>query len=138
MKLEISAAPMPKMPENQDGDVCIANISTAGRRQRLMFGIVQFTIAIIILVVLIALDVHRLWRLPLLLLFWAASVGFFQWRDKTCVALSRVGSREVTGRVEKIEDEGELAQVRRQARKLIVKALLVAVALTLLALAYPG
>jgi hypothetical protein len=74
----------------------------------------------------------------LLFLFWAASVGFFQWRDKTCVALSRVGSREVLGHVEKIEDEGELAQVQRQARKLIVKALLVAIALTLLALAYPG
>lgn len=138
MKLESSAGPMPKMPENQDGDVCIANISTAGRRQRLTFGIVQFMLAIIILVVLIALDVDRFWRLPLFFLFWAAAVGFFQWRDKTCVALSRAGSREVMGQVEKIEDEGELAQVQRQARKLVVKALLVGILLTLLALAYPS
>jgi hypothetical protein len=39
--------------------------------------------------------------------------------------------------VEKIEDPAELAQVRRQALRVNVKAILAAVPLTLIALAFP-
>ena len=39
--------------------------------------------------------------------------------------------------VEKIQDPAELAQVRRQARQVQFKALLVAIPLTLIALALP-
>jgi len=39
--------------------------------------------------------------------------------------------------VEKIDDVAELAQVRRQARRVQLKALLVAIPLTLIALALP-
>jgi hypothetical protein len=41
------------------------------------------------------------------------------------------------GGVERIEDEAELAQVRRQARRVYVEALLVAIPATLVALALP-
>jgi hypothetical protein len=69
---------------NEDvGEVCIANISPLERQKRLRFGIQQFVVTIVILVILIALDVNPLWRLPLLLLFWASAVGYFQARDKT-------------------------------------------------------
>jgi hypothetical protein len=140
MKLEsaIPVLPSPKgLKSNEGGDVCIANIDTAGRRRRLTFGIVQFMFAIGILAVLIAIGVDRLWRLPLLLLFWAAAIGFFQWRDKTCVGLSSLNSRQLNGEIEKIEDQAELAQVQRQARKVVIKAFLVAVPLTLIALVLP-
>ncbi|HMD90882.1 MAG TPA: hypothetical protein VKF38_17130 [Anaerolineaceae bacterium] len=40
--------------------------------------------------------------------------------------------------VEKIEDAAELAQVRRQARVVQMKSLLVGIAMTLLALALPA
>jgi hypothetical protein len=40
--------------------------------------------------------------------------------------------------VETIEDIEELAQVRRQARQVHIKALLVAILLTLIALPLPG
>jgi hypothetical protein len=70
--------------ENEDvGEICIANISPLERQKRLRFGIQQFVVTIVILVILIALDVNPLWRLPLLLLFWASAVGYFQARDKT-------------------------------------------------------
>jgi len=36
-----------------------------------------------VLGVLIALQLHPFWRLPLLFLFWASTVGYFQARDKT-------------------------------------------------------
>ncbi|HLO15010.1 MAG TPA: hypothetical protein VK206_09275 [Anaerolineales bacterium] len=42
------------------------------------------------------------------------------------------GSRKLGDREEQIEDQAELIQVRRQARRVIVKAFLVALALTLI------
>jgi hypothetical protein len=53
------------------------------------------------------------------------------------VALARRGSRQLGDRVERIEDPGELAQVRRQARRVQLKALPVAISITLLALVSP-
>lgn len=52
--------------------------------------------------------------------------------------LAARGLRHVTDEVEKIEDEAELAQVRRQARAVNVKSAVTAAALTLLALLVPS
>jgi hypothetical protein len=43
----------------------------------------------------------------------------------------------LTGKVEKIEDEAALAQVRRQARRVVFKAFLLAIPLTLIAIILP-
>ncbi|HEY5982275.1 MAG TPA: hypothetical protein VIU38_02290 [Anaerolineales bacterium] len=51
--------------------------------------------------------------------------------------LARRSSRQLTDVVEKIEDPAELAQVRWQARRVYIKSVLAALALTLLALALP-
>jgi len=51
--------------------------------------------------------------------------------------LAARGSRQLGYQVENIEDPAELAQVRRQARRVQLKALLLAIALTLVALALP-
>ncbi len=48
------------------------------------------------------------------------------------MSLASRGSRKITDHEEKIEDNAELMQVRRQARRVIVKALFAALALTLL------
>ena len=77
-KLRISS-----LPPEETRDVCIANIGPAERQKRLRFGIQQFTVTLVILAVLIFLHVNPLWRLPLLFMFWAAAVGYFQARDKT-------------------------------------------------------
>jgi hypothetical protein len=70
--------------QNKDREeVCIANISPLERQKRLRFGITQFAITLVILGVMLAFGVDRLWRLPLLFLFWASAVGYFQARDKT-------------------------------------------------------
>ena len=63
--------------------VCIPNISTLERRKRLMSGVVGLAIGLAILAALMAFGVDRWWRLPLLLVFYAAAVGYFQWRDRT-------------------------------------------------------
>ena len=64
-------------------EVCIANISQPERQKRLRFGVQQFIFTLIILGVLIVLNLHPLWRLPLLFMFWASAVGYFQAQDKT-------------------------------------------------------
>jgi len=122
---------------HDDVEVCIANISSSERLRRLIGGVIPFVIALAILAWMISTDVNRLWRLPLFILFMGAGTGFFQWRDKTCVGLSARSSRNLTGTEEKIEDKAELAQVRRQARKVNIEAFVAAVALTLIALALP-
>ncbi|HKG55205.1 MAG TPA: hypothetical protein VKB04_13165 [Anaerolineales bacterium] len=73
---------LPKKKEG-DGETCIANISPLERQKRLRFGITQFVIALVILGIMLAFGVDRLWRLPLFFLFWASTIGYFQARDKT-------------------------------------------------------
>jgi hypothetical protein len=64
-------------------EVCIANISPLEGRKRMIFGIRQFLWTLLILGILIVLQVNPIWRLSLLLLFWAAAVGIFQALEKT-------------------------------------------------------
>jgi hypothetical protein len=53
------------------------------------------------------------------------------------VGLAARGSRQLSDQVEKIEDPAELAQVRKQARRVQLKALLAAIPLTVVALVLP-
>ncbi len=68
---------------NNDEEACVANISPREQLKRLIGGVIPFVIALAILTWQISMDVDRLWRLPLFLLFVSAASGFFQWRDKT-------------------------------------------------------
>jgi hypothetical protein len=126
----------PALNQNM-GEACIANISTPERRIRLRFGIIMFVLSLILLAVLVATGADRLWRLPLFLLFGAAASGYFQWRDKTCIALANVSSRKIGDTMEKIEDASELAQIKQQARRVQLKAFAAAVPLTVIALLLP-
>jgi hypothetical protein len=53
------------------------------------------------------------------------------------VSLAARGARKFGEQEEKIEDQAELQQVRRQARRVILKGLLAAIPLTLLAYLLP-
>jgi hypothetical protein len=68
---------------SETDEVCIPNISTRERRKRLAGGVITFVISLAILAALWATGADRGWRLALLPLFWGATAGFFQWRDKT-------------------------------------------------------
>jgi len=60
-----------------------ANIGVAEQRKRLLFGVVALVAGVIIAGLLIAVRAPLLWRLPLILVFYAGALGFFQSRDKT-------------------------------------------------------
>ena len=64
-------------------DACTPNISALERRKRLVGGIVALVIALGILGALMLIGASRWWRLALYPVFAGATVGFFQWRDKT-------------------------------------------------------
>jgi hypothetical protein len=53
------------------------------------------------------------------------------------VGLSARGSRNLTGQIERIDDSDVRAQVARQARRVTLKALVVAIPLTVITLALP-
>jgi MFS family permease len=61
----------------------IANIGTGGRRKRLMFGMMTLAMGAVIAALLVAIGAPRIWRLPLLVVFYVAALGIFQARDKT-------------------------------------------------------
>ena len=68
--------------KEENEEVCIANISPLERQKRLRFGIQQFIVTLAILGITILLHLNPLWRFPLLFLFWASAIGYFQARDK--------------------------------------------------------
>ncbi len=79
---QITSSPSDPRAEPHN-DACVANISPRERLKRLAGGIIPFVIALAFLAALLVLHADRWWRLPLFILFMAATVGFFQWRDKT-------------------------------------------------------
>ena len=119
------------------GAACIPNISGPERRKRLRSGIISLVLSLGVLALLLAIRADFLWRLALLPLFLGAATGYFQWADKTCVALASRDSRQTGDSPEQITDAGELAQVKRQARTVSLKALAAGALLTLLVMAIP-
>lgn len=61
----------------------VANIGAAERRKRLVFGLVVFGAGAVIAILLILVHAPLIWRMPLFLLFFPATLGVFQSRDKT-------------------------------------------------------
>ena len=62
---------------------CVANIGPRQRRQRLVFGVIALAAGAVILAGLLAADAPRATRLLGALPFWAAMLGFLQYREKT-------------------------------------------------------
>ncbi|MEJ2287664.1 MAG: hypothetical protein P8Y02_03285 [Deinococcales bacterium] len=117
--------------------VACANINRSERRRRLTFGLVALGVGLVAFVLLLAGGAERWWRLPLIVLFYPAAVGYFQWRDHTCVALAARQQRKLGDRIETIEDPEELAQVRVQATGVQRKSLAAAALLMVVVLLVP-
>jgi hypothetical protein len=61
----------------------IANIGAGERRKRLVVGIAAFVAGVLLAIGLSAVAAPLIWRLPLIFIFYAGALGFFQSRDKT-------------------------------------------------------
>jgi hypothetical protein len=117
---------------------CIPNIGPAERRKRLRFGFLLLGIGVVLAAVLLSTGAARAWRLVVLLPLWSAAVGFVQVRDKTCVRLAAQNQRNMDDGPQTITDPAELAQVRRQARRVHIQSFVLAAAATALVLMLPG
>ena len=62
---------------------CVANIGTAGRRKRMVFGVVTLVVAVMLWVGLVHFDADRWWRLTVFLPLLLGGIGVFQARART-------------------------------------------------------
>ena len=108
-------------------DAVCANIGPRERQRRLVGGFFFLAIAICVAGSLILFDAPRPWRLLVFLPAWAAAIGFFQVRAKTCVALAARGLKNMDAGDEPITDPHELDQVRVQSRGVHIRSVLTAV-----------
>ena len=112
------------------------NIGPRERQRRLVGGLFFLAIAICVAGSVLVFKAPRPWRLLVFLPTWAAAIGFFQVRAKTCVALAARGLKNMDAGDEAITDPRELDQVRAQSRgvhiRSIAAGLIVAALLALL------
>ena len=103
-------------------DTLCANIGPRERQRRLVGGFFFLAIAICVGGCLILFNAPRPWRLLVFLPTWAAAIGFFQVRAKTCVALAARGLKNMDAGDEEITNPRELDQVRAQSRGVHIRS----------------
>jgi hypothetical protein len=113
-----------------DGVVCVANIGKAGRRQRLLIGLVGLGACVLASLWLMSDGASRGWRLALFAPWWISLLGVFQAKEQTCVALAARGLREAGSGEPEAIPAGELDAVRRQARRVYLHSFIAALLLT--------
>lgn len=113
------------------------NLMPGGRQLRLMIGGLLAAFSFCLLVLLLGLQVNRVWRLFLMLPLWGTALCFFQARARTCVFLAARGLRETAAGTEAVGDAQETLQLERQARRVHLQALAVAAGGTVLAMLVP-
>lgn len=106
-----------------DDQTCIANIGTAQRRRRFWPGVISLALGVGHGVAVAALSLTPALLVPAAVLLFAGFTGVLQARDETCVALASRGLRDLGSGPERIESEAELAAVRVQARRVLLKSL---------------
>jgi hypothetical protein len=112
------------------GEVCIPNIGPRERRRRLIGGAAMLALGGIAAAVLLGFGTERAWRVVVFLPIWGGALGLIQVREKTCVALAARGEQNMDRGDETIDDPVVLAQMRRQASKVHIRAALLAVVVT--------
>jgi hypothetical protein len=120
-----------------EGAVCIPNIGPQQRKQRIIGGAVGLTLGIVVSALLLRAGVARPVRAAVFVPFFMGTTGFFQARAKTCVALVAKNERNMDTGAERVENEGELRQLRTQAKKVYLQSILSAALLSALVVAFP-
>ena len=93
----------------------VSNITDAGRRRRLIGGVIWLGVAVLATATLRLSRASGWWYALLIVPFAAAALGYFQARVRTCVVLSALGEREVEGGGKAKLSGQERAHVRKQA-----------------------
>ena len=113
------------------------NIGPREQRKRRLMGVVSLTVGVGLAFLLVTLDAPRALRLVVFFPVWLAGLGLLQAREKTCIALAARGECNWDAGDAPLEDENTLARLRDKARRIHRRALLTAIAITLVTLAFP-
>ena len=115
----------------------VSNIGPREQRKRRLLGIVALTVGVAVAFLLVVYDAPRLLRAVVFVPVWIAGLGLLQAREKTCIALAARGTCNRDAGEESLEDEHLVAELRGKSRLIHRRALVTAVAITLLTLAFP-
>jgi hypothetical protein len=113
------------------------NIGPREQFKRRILGRVSLIASAALLFALIVGDAPRPLRLVIFLPLWMAALGYFQAQEKTCIALAARGACDMDAGEKKIEDKNLAARLRLKARRIHLRAFVMAAGITLLILVFP-
>jgi hypothetical protein len=117
--------------------VCVANIGPRERKMRIRVGVIFLGVGVLLAATLLVMSVARPWRIAVFVPLWIGSIGIFQAREKTCVALVAQSARNMDAGVEAVTDPSEIKQLRAQARTVYVQSLILAAIVSAAVIAAP-
>ena len=118
-------------------DSTVINIGPRESRKRRVMGIVALVATAGLAFTLVALHAPRALRLTVFFPAWMAALGFFQAREKTCIALAARGMCNLDDGEQTLDDENAATELRAQARRINRRAIITAAVVTLVAVAFP-
>ena len=116
----------------------MANIGRAQQRWRLIAGLAGVGLTLVLLRALAFADLDRSWRVTLFVPILFSAICFLQVRAQTCVALAAQGRCHFDGGgVTQVTDPHARQELRAEARRIGVRAVLSATFLTALLMFVP-
>ena len=115
------------------------NIGPREIAKRRVYGVLGVASAVVLWVVLVALDVPQLARAIVVFPLWGGILSLEQARRRFCAGFAYVGIRSVSGSdaTESVADAADLAVDRAAARRLVVSCGAVALAITAVLVVLP-
>lgn len=115
----------------------VNNIGPRERTKRRVMGIVFLVVGVGLIFSMIAYDAPRLLRAVVFFPLWMAGLGLLQARDGICIAHAARGTCNLDAGEAVIEDKPVVKELRLKARRVHRRALILAVAATAAAVAFP-
>ena len=113
------------------------NIGPREQRKRRLLGLVALTVGVAAAFVLVVYGAPRVSRVVIFFPIWIAGLGLMQAREKTCIALAARGTCNMDAGEESLDDTRLSERLRDKARRINRRAIITALAITVMALAFP-
>ena len=109
---------------------CPINLGKTQKRARLILGIVMFTFAAFLSVLLTLMEIPPALRGLVFVPYFAAMLGFLQAKERTCVIFAYKNVRDLGEGSEPVFDAASQKFLKRKSQKIILQSLFLAFLLT--------